>query len=121
MCGIAGLIHRGDTANIGGELTEMLQALKHRGPDSTGFALYGKPGTGKKAKKAFVIRFKVAEGEEARSGFTIQKQMDDRRKAVDRRLKELGAEIVKKKPATTYAFRYEISYEGELRDIFAER
>ena len=40
MCGIAGLIHRGKTANIGGEMTAMLQSLKHRGPDSAGFALY---------------------------------------------------------------------------------
>ena len=43
MCGIAGLIHRGKSADVGGELTSMLQALKHRGPDSTGFALYGNP------------------------------------------------------------------------------
>ncbi len=42
MCGIAGLIHKGKTVNIGKELQDMLQALKHRGPDSTGFALYGK-------------------------------------------------------------------------------
>ena len=41
MCGIAGLIHKGKTVNIGKELEDMLQALKHRGPDSTGFALYG--------------------------------------------------------------------------------
>ena len=40
MCGIAGLIHKGKSANIGGELTAMLQSLKHRGPDSTGFALF---------------------------------------------------------------------------------
>ena len=42
MCGIAGLIHRGKSSNVGEELQHMLQALKHRGPDSTGFALYGK-------------------------------------------------------------------------------
>ena len=41
MCGIAGLIHKGKTVKIGYELQNMLQALKHRGPDSTGFALYG--------------------------------------------------------------------------------
>ena len=43
MCGIAGLIWKGGvTSDIGSEMTQMLQALKHRGPDSTGFALYGK-------------------------------------------------------------------------------
>ena len=40
MCGIAGLIHRGKSSNVGNELQAMLQALKHRGPDSTGYALY---------------------------------------------------------------------------------
>ena len=41
MCGIAGLIHRGKSTNVGGEMQNMLQSLKHRGPDSTGYALYG--------------------------------------------------------------------------------
>ena len=53
MCGIAGLIHKGKTVNIGKELQDMLQALKHRGPDSTGFALYGQgnnPGDYKNAR-----------------------------------------------------------------------
>ena len=43
MCGIAGIIHRGKSGDIGQEMTAMLQSLKHRGPDSTGFALYGEP------------------------------------------------------------------------------
>ena len=55
MCGIAGLIHRDGTANIGKEMTAMLLSLRHRGPDSTGYALYGKPG-----RNDYVMRFKVA-------------------------------------------------------------
>jgi glutamate synthase domain-containing protein 1 len=43
MCGIAGIIHRNGSSPIGEEMTSMLQAMKHRGPDSTGFALYGAP------------------------------------------------------------------------------
>ena len=43
MCGIAGLIHRRKTGDVGTEMTAMLKSLKHRGPDSTGFALYGQP------------------------------------------------------------------------------
>ena len=43
MCGIAGLIHRGRTGDIGREMTAMLQSMKHRGPDSTGYAVYGPP------------------------------------------------------------------------------
>ena len=41
MCGIAGLIHRDGVTNVGREMTAMLRSLKHRGPDSTGFAIYG--------------------------------------------------------------------------------
>ena len=40
MCGIAGLIHRGKSSNVGSELQGMLQALKHRGEDSTASILF---------------------------------------------------------------------------------
>ena len=56
MCGIAGLIHRGKSSNVGNELQQMLQALKHRGEDSTGYALYGDTDG-----KNFIMRFKVGE------------------------------------------------------------
>src|SRR5262250_3360822 len=105
MCGIAGLIHRGKTGDIGQEMTAMLRSLKHRGPDSTGFALYGKP-----KGDELVIRFKVAEQEEMNKGFDIHQQVRDRRAEVDRRLKELGAEIVKEEDATEYAYRYRIKF-----------
>ena len=59
MCGIAGLIHKGKSSNVGGEMTAMLQALKHRGPDSTGYAVYGEPTEGD-----YVMRLKVAEAED---------------------------------------------------------
>jgi len=53
MCGIAGLIHRGKSTNVGGEMKNMLQSLKHRGPDSTGYALYGDGNTDN-----YILRFK---------------------------------------------------------------
>ena len=74
MCGIAGIIHRGKSSNVGGEMTAMLQALKHRGPDSTGFALYGNPTNGHQ-----VMRFKVAEQEDLRTGFDIHRQVTERK------------------------------------------
>ena len=42
MCGIAGIIYRngGGEHRVGADMTAMLQAMKHRGPDSTGYALY---------------------------------------------------------------------------------
>jgi glutamate synthase domain-containing protein 1 len=36
MCGIAGIIYRDGSRDIGREMTAMLQSMKHRGPDSTG-------------------------------------------------------------------------------------
>ncbi|MED6339238.1 MAG: glutamine amidotransferase [SAR324 cluster bacterium] len=109
MCGIAGIIRRGSPGNIGGEMTSMLQSLKHRGPDSTGFAVYGVP-----EKNHFVMRFKVAEQEDLNSGFDIHQQIKDRRETVDSRLKEMGAKIISQDTVTEYAFRYTFSKEGSL-------
>ncbi len=112
MCGIAGLIHRGKSSDIGSELTAMLQSLKHRGPDSTGFALYGNPREGE-----YVLRFKVAEQEDMRKGFQIHDQVKERRAEVDRRLGELGARKVQEDDATEYAYRYLISYDGDMKKL----
>ena len=112
MCGIAGLIHKGKSSNIGGELTSMLQALKHRGPDSTGFALYGNGGPDK-----YVMRFKVAEQEDAGKGFDIQRQMKERKAAVDERLKEMGASVAAEQQATVYAYRYVFMFAGDMKRL----
>lgn len=114
MCGIAGLIHRGGSGDIGKEMTAMLQSLKHRGPDSTGYALYGKPDGD---PQSYVIRFKVAEQEEMRHGFKIRDQVRERRTEVNRRLEEMGARVDHEDDATDYAFRYHFSYGGDLRKL----
>ncbi len=110
MCGIAGLIHRGKSADVGSELTSMLQALKHRGPDSTGFALYGNS-----RDDEYVMRFKVAEQEEMRHGFLIQDQVKERKAEVDRRLEESGVRKTAELDATGYAFRYQFSFDGDMK------
>lgn len=112
MCGIAGLIHRGKTGDIGQEMTAMLQSLKHRGPDSTGFALYGSP-----KNNTLVMRFKVAEQEDMKHGFDIHDQVKKRRAEVDKRLKSLGATIVSEDEATEYAFRYTLDFGGDKRKL----
>jgi methylamine---glutamate N-methyltransferase subunit A len=112
MCGIAGLIHRGKTGEVGEEMTAMLQSLKHRGPDSTGYALYGKP-----HGKELVVRFKLAEQEEMSKGFDIHGKVRARRAEVDRRLAELGAKILEAEAATEYAFRYRLAYKGDRRKL----
>ena len=45
MCGIAGIMYRGNnkTFETGDALIRMLDGCQHRGPDSTGFALYSDP------------------------------------------------------------------------------
>ena len=44
MCGIAGIVYKdGKIHNVGEDMTKMLNALQHRGPDSAGFSLYGHP------------------------------------------------------------------------------
>jgi len=112
MCGIAGFIHRGKSADIGTEMTSMLQALKHRGPDSTGFALYGNP-----VDQQHVLRFKVAEQEDLASGFRIHDQIIERKAAVDQRLRESGAEIHNEELATEYAYRYQFKFDGDLKRL----
>jgi len=112
MCGIAGLIHRGSTGNVGHEMTAMLQSLKHRGPDSTGYALYGKP-----HGHELVVRFKLAEQAEMSKGFDIHGQVKERRAEVDKRLKELGARIIDSEAATEYAFRYRVAFDGDRRKL----
>ena len=110
MCGIAGIIHPGKTGNVGGELTSMLQALRHRGPDSSGFAVYGTPKPGE-----LVMRLKVAEREDLSTGFDIFRQIEERRAEVDRRIASMGGKIVAAEEATEYAFRYRLSFDGDLR------
>ena len=112
MCGIAGIIHRKQASDIGSQMTAMLQSLEHRGPDSTGFAMYGAPAGGE-----YVLRFKVAEQEDVARGFDIHRQVRERRAEVDRRLEELGVEAVKVEDATEYAYRYRIRYRGDMRRL----
>ena len=112
MCGIAGLIHRGRSGDIGREMTAMLQAMKHRGPDSSGFALYGNPDADR-----FILRFKVAEQEDLAKGFHIQHEMRERKALVDARLAELGATVEHEDQATEYAFRYVMSFDGDLKHL----
>ena len=114
MCGIAGLIHKGKSVNIGSELQSMLQALKHRGPDSTGYALYAD-----NDGQNFIMRFKVGENvaEGSSSANEDESVYDSRKKLVDKNLAKLGAIIVKEEKLTPYSFRYEIKYDKDLMEF----
>ena len=115
MCGIAGLIHKGKTVNIGKELQDMLQALKHRGPDSTGFALYGQGNN----QGDYIMRFKVGENvAEGSSAVNEEKSVyDARRKEVDKHIRDLGGSIVNDAQLTPYSVRYCIKYDKDLMEF----
>jgi len=114
MCGIAGLIHKDKSVNIGSELQSMLQALKHRGPDSTGYALYAD-----NDGQNFIMRFKVGEnvGEGSNAVNEETSGYDERKKIVDKNLSDLGAINVKEERLTPYSFRYEIKYDKDLMEF----
>ena len=114
MCGIAGLIHRGKSSNVGNELQAMLQALKHRGPDSTGYALYAD-----NDGQNFILRFKVGEnvGEGSTSVNEDESVYNERKKIVDKKLSELGALVVKEEKLTPYSYRYEIKFDKDLMEF----
>jgi len=62
MCGIAGIMFKHHETNrpTGKALIDMLDGCQHRGPDSTGFALYGETQSGQ-----IKLRFLVGQGAEA--------------------------------------------------------
>ncbi|MCC5983427.1 MAG: glutamine amidotransferase [Rhodobacteraceae bacterium] len=112
MCGIAGLIHRGKRSDVGSEMTAMLQALKHRGPDSTGFAVYGEPVEGD-----YVLRLKAAEQEDMGKGRGIDRIVDERIAEVERRMEERGAVIKARDRVRPHAVRYVLSHDGNTEAL----
>jgi len=112
MCGIAGIIHRGKSSNVGSEMTAMLTALKHRGPDSSGFAVYGIP-----KDDDYLMRIKIAEQEDMDKGHGIMELIEQRIIKVENILSDHGATIKERDNATPYALRLVISQEGKIEDM----
>jgi methylamine---glutamate N-methyltransferase subunit A len=88
MCGIAGIIYRngGGDREVGRDMTRMLQAMKHRGPDSTGFALY------RGEADSYVMHVKLSEAV-ADGDPELAKRMNRRRDEVEARMRAAGAAI----------------------------
>lgn len=110
MCGIAGIIHRDGSSDIGQEMKRMLQAMKHRGPDSTGYALYGQP-TGQ-----LVMRVKLADANSPRD-FSFGERLEQHRIELEQRLGKIGAIVDRVEGATEYAYRASLSYDGDLKAL----
>jgi glutamate synthase domain-containing protein 1 len=112
MCGIAGVIYRNGngTRHIGLDITRMLQSMKHRGPDSTGYALY-RPLT-----DDYVMRYKLADANDPR-GFDFAERLERCKREVEARLGELGGAMKTIDRETEYAFRVTFTYDGELKAV----
>jgi len=116
MCGIAGIIYRDGTHDIGREMTAMLQSMKHRGPDSTGFALYGPPRTD---NGTYAMRVKLADANTPRD-FEFHDRLVRHRAEVERRLVAVGATDAEYEDSTEYAFNVTFGYDGDLK-LLADR
>jgi glutamate synthase domain-containing protein 1 len=112
MCGIAGIIYTdNDRAHtIGHDMTAMLQSMKHRGPDSTGYALYG-PSNG-----GIIMRAKFADANDARD-FDFDERLGRNMREAERRLRALGVDVKKVEHETDYALRIAFDYDGDLKDL----
>jgi glutamate synthase domain-containing protein 1 len=110
MCGIAGIIYRDGAHRIGHDMTRMLQSMKHRGPDSTGYALYAPPDGN------IVMRYTLADANDERD-FDFQERLERHRSEVETRLRNLGAKIVEIEPETEYAYRVVMQYTGDLKTL----
>jgi|SoimicmetaTmtHMA_FD_contig_111_36591_length_2770_multi_3_in_0_out_0_3 methylamine---glutamate N-methyltransferase subunit A len=110
MCGIAGIIYRDGSRDIGREMTAMLQSMKHRGPDSTGYALFGPP------SKTVVMRYKLADANDARD-YEFAERLERNRAEVESRLGQLGARVIEVEEETDYALRATIEYDGDLKTL----
>src|ERR671929_1935334 len=106
MCGIAGIIYRDGAHDIGRDMTRMLQSMKHRGPDSTGYALYGP------SQPGILIRYKLADANTPRD-FDFDERLDRHQKEVLARFDAAGAKARDIQEGTQYAYRATPEYDGD--------
>ncbi|WP_028934962.1 class II glutamine amidotransferase [Pseudonocardia spinosispora] len=110
MCGIAGIIYKGRDGAVGHDMARMLQSMRHRGADSTGYALYGKP------TDLLVMRFTLADPTDSQ-GFDSTERLERSRREVESRLAKLGASIDRADNSNEYAYRVTFRYTGELKPL----
>jgi glutamate synthase domain-containing protein 1 len=110
MCGIAGIIYRdgGGNREVGRDMTRMLQAMKHRGPDSTGFALY------RGDAETYVMHVKLSEA--ANGDVELAQRVQRQRDQVEARVRAAGAEIVEVK-GTPRTITIIFGFDGDLRSL----
>jgi hypothetical protein len=112
MCGIAGIIYKETNGGhrIGRDITSMLQAMKHRGPDSTGYALYRAP------TQELVMRVKLADANQPRD-LDFAEGLRRHRAEIKARLRATGAEIIGIEDNNEYTQTITLSYDGDLKQL----
>jgi methylamine---glutamate N-methyltransferase subunit A len=113
MCGIAGIIYRdgGGERHVGRDMTAMLQAMKHRGPDSTGYALY-RPASA----DGYIMHVKLAESN-GHQDFDFAQRLKRQRADVEGRMRAMGAQIGDVKPTTEHAMTVTFGFDGDLKQL----
>jgi methylamine---glutamate N-methyltransferase subunit A len=101
MCGIAGIMFKkqGSKAAVGRALIDMLDGCQHRGPDSTGFALYHDATPGQ-----LRLRFIIGDGPGAEKAV----------RRIKDKLAEYQARIVEEERAGV-GYRVDVAFAGDLQ------
>jgi glutamate synthase domain-containing protein 1 len=113
MCGIAGIIYRegGGEHRVGRDMTAMLQAMKHRGPDSTGYALY------RPESEGYVMHVKLAESN-GHQEFDLADRLNRQRAEIEGRMKASGAAIGSIDATTSqHAMTVSFGFDGDLKQL----
>ena len=116
MCGIAGIIYRdgGGSRQVGHDMTQMLQAMKHRGPDSTGYALY------RPVEEGYVMHVKLAEMN-GHQDFELDERLRRQRRDVEARVRALGARIDSIDSSSDHALTMKFGLDGDPLERFLLR
>jgi hypothetical protein len=113
MCGIAGIIYRegGGEHKVGRDMTSMLQAMKHRGPDSTGYALY------RPESEGYVMHVKLSE-DNGHHDFDLAERLNRQRHDIEGRMKASGAAISSIDATTSqHAMTVLFGFDGDLKEL----
>jgi glutamate synthase domain-containing protein 1 len=112
MCGIAGIIYRNgeERQQVGRDMTRMLQAMKHRGPDSTGYALY-RPDT-----DGYVMHVKLSEAN-GQPDFEFAERLRRQRSQIEDRVRSVGARIRDVNASGEHAITVTFDHDGDLKRL----
>jgi hypothetical protein len=88
----------------------MLQSMRHRGPDSTGYALY------RAHEQRLILRVKLADGP-ADGDLDLVDALRRRRTGMQSRLREGGAQIASIEDVNEYTVALTVSFDGELKRL----